>query len=90
MAIVFIATGIIYQFNRMSIGGYNFVCHIKTQSRFSMALPLADEQLTFDAAFYYMIVTICTVGYGDITPSSDFSRIVIGLFIIMIIVLVSK
>jgi Ion channel len=37
-----------------------------------------------------MIVTVCTVGYGDFYPLTDFSRIVIGIFIVLIIVLVSK
>lgn len=57
---------------------------------FTITLPIDGEVLTFDSAFYFMIVTVCTVGYGDISPSSDFARIVIGIFIILIIVLVSK
>ena len=57
---------------------------------FLINLPGEKEELTFDSAFYFMIVTVCTVGYGDIFPASDFARIVIGIFIILIIVLVSK
>ena len=57
---------------------------------FDIALPSEDEVLTFDSAFYFMIVTVCTVGYGEITPDSDSARIVIAIFIILIIVLVSK
>ena len=53
-------------------------------------MPNPDEKLSFDSAFYFMIVTVCTVGYGDIKPGSDLARIIIGIFIIMIIVLVSK
>lgn len=49
-----------------------------------------DQSLTYDAAFYYMVVTVTTVGYGDITPDSDFARIFIGLFILVILVLISQ
>lgn len=44
---------------------------------------------TFDMAFYFMVVTVVTVGFGDIYPCSDFSRIVIGCFIIIVLVLIS-
>lgn len=59
------------------------------QIGFNIEMATKDP-LTFDSAFYYMIVTVCTVGYGDISPTDDFARIVIGIFIILIIVLVSK
>lgn len=52
-------------------------------------MPDADAKLTYDAAFYFMVVTVTTVGYGDITPDSDFARIVIGFFIIVVLVLIS-
>ena len=55
-----------------------------------MSLPNDNEELTFDSAFYFMIITVCTVGYGDIHAGSDLARVVIALFIIIIIVLVSK
>lgn len=57
---------------------------------FVIDMPDPDETLTFDSAFYFMVVTVCTVGYGDIKPGSDLARIIVGIFIIMIIVLVSK
>lgn len=77
LAIVFISTGIIYSFNYLDIG-------------FEIVLPNPDEELKFDTAFYFMIITVCTVGYGDIFAGSDLARVVIALFIIIIIVLVSK
>jgi hypothetical protein len=57
---------------------------------FIIDMPDENEKLSFDSAFYFMVVTVCTVGYGDIKPGSDLARIIVGIFIIMIIVLVSK
>ncbi len=37
-----------------------------------------------------MIITVMTVGYGDIRPDETFSRIVIGCFIISMIIYLSK
>ena len=53
-------------------------------------MPNEGERLSFDSAFYFMIITVCTVGYGDIKAGSNLARVIIGIFIIMIIVLVSK
>ena len=39
------------------------------------------QRLTFLSAFYYILVTAATIGYGDITPSSEVSRAVV-IFII--------
>jgi hypothetical protein len=77
MAIVFISTGIIFSLSKLDI---NFV----------ISMPSEGEELTFDAAFYFMVVTVCTVGYGDIKPGSDLARCIIGIFIILIIVMISK
>ncbi|SFV75650.1 Potassium voltage-gated channel subfamily KQT; possible potassium channel, VIC family [hydrothermal vent metagenome] len=43
--------------------------------------PKSDINTLFEA-FYWSIVTISTVGYGDITPSSDIGRIVAVIVII--------
>jgi len=76
LAIVFISTGIIYSFNYLDIG-------------FVIAMP-TGEPLRFDSAFYFMIITVCTVGYGDLHASSELAMVIISIFIILIIVLVSK
>ena len=44
---------------------------------FKISMP-SNDKLTFDAAFYFIVVTVCTVGYGDIKPESDLARIIIG------------
>ena len=41
------------------------------------------ENLSFVNAFYYNIVTISTVGYGDIHPTNQASRIFAVLLIVM-------
>lgn len=41
------------------------------------------EQISFADAFYYNIVTMSTVGYGDIHPTSQASRMFAVLLIVM-------
>ena len=53
-------------------------------------MPTDNEKLTFDASFYFMIVTVTTVGYGDIKPDSDLARMIIALFIILMIIIITK
>lgn len=43
---------------------------------------------SFFVCFYYIIVTMATVGYGDFYPTSDYSRIVTIVFIVATMVLV--
>ena len=74
---MFISTGIIFSFANLDIG-------------FTMVLPDPIETLSFDSAFYFMITTVTTVGYGDIRAESDLAKFVIATFIIVIIVLISK
>lgn len=40
------------------------------------------EHWTWIEAFYYSVVTFMTVGYGDLTPSTDVSRLVASIFIL--------
>ena len=77
VALIFISTGIIFSLNSLDLN-------------FTFNLPIDKEVLSFDATLYFMIVTVCTIGYGDIYPNSSFSRIVISFFIILIIVVISK
>lgn len=53
-------------------------------------MPDMTISLTFDATFYYMIITIFTIGYGDYFPLTSLARAIIGLFIIIVIVIVSQ
>ena len=49
---------------------------------FKIKMPLDDEELTFDSALYFVLITITTVGYGDMSPDSTLSRIIVGIFFI--------
>ena len=46
------------------------------------ALFHAIEDWTWIESFYFTIATITTVGYGDIAPSNDGSRLITALFIL--------
>jgi hypothetical protein len=51
--------------------------------------PFSQENLNFIDAFYFMVVTSLSIGYGDITPVSGFSRILIITILFGFIVIVS-
>ncbi len=44
--------------------------------------------LTFYNSFYYIMVTVATIGYGDITPSTIAGKVVIIVFIVGSIILI--
>jgi len=45
-------------------------------------------RLSYFDAFYFIIVTVSTVGYGDISPSTTYSRSVVLLFIVASLVVI--
>ena len=40
------------------------------------------EKLSFVDAFYFSVVTLATVGYGDITPHTDIGKIFTAFYIV--------
>ncbi|CAK9111842.1 Two pore potassium channel a (Two K(+) channel a) (Calcium-activated outward-rectifying potassium channel 1) (OsKCO1) [Durusdinium trenchii] len=48
----------------------------------------AEFETTFLDAMYFVVVTLTTVGYGDIVPSNDETKIFVSLYIIVSLVLV--
>lgn len=47
-----------------------------------------DEHMTFGNALWFIIVTLSTVGFGDVVPESRFGQVVTAIFIIASIVLI--
>ena len=45
-------------------------------------------RMTYFDAFYFIIVTVSTVGYGDISPSTVYSRAIVILFIVASLVVI--
>lgn len=41
------------------------------------------EPFTWIQAFYFTVSTMTTVGYGDLVPSSDGTRLVVALYMIV-------
>ena len=46
------------------------------------------EDWTWVQAIYFATATITTVGYGDLVPTTDVSRLVVSLYVILCIPLV--
>ncbi len=38
---------------------------------------------TWEESFYFSVVTLTTVGYGDLTPDTGFQRIVIAIYVLI-------
>ena len=41
------------------------------------------EDFTLIQAFYFTVTTMTTVGYGDLTPTNDVTRLAVSLYILL-------
>ena len=41
------------------------------------------ESWTYAQSFYYSVATLTTVGYGDLTVTTDFNRIIAALYMLL-------
>lgn len=45
------------------------------------------EPFTWIQAFYFTVTTMTTVGYGDLVPSNDLTRLAVSLYILVAVTL---
>lgn len=48
------------------------------------------EPCTFHEMVYFTVVTLATVGYGDVTPKSEEGRVCVIVLIIIVLVVIPK
>ena len=46
-----------------------------------------EPTFTWIQAFYFTVSTMTTVGYGDLTPSNDFTRLAVSFYILLAVTL---
>ena len=49
-----------------------------------------ETEFNFDAAVYFCIITITTVGYGDMSPTTTYSRMIVGVYFLIAIIFYTK
>jgi len=65
------------------------VCLIIVYLAVSIGILCSKEPWTFIDALYFCVVTLTTVGYGDLTPSSDGSKIFVSFFALVSVGLIA-
>eukprot|EP00743_Colponemidia_sp_Colp-15_P009627 GILK01010530.1.p1 GENE.GILK01010530.1~~GILK01010530.1.p1 ORF type:complete len:1075 (+),score=161.66 GILK01010530.1:432-3227(+) len=68
--------------------GFVFYCDT-AYNNFNGGAQDGETAMDYFTAFYYIVVTSFTVGYGDITPGDNISRLLVIIIIMTMIVLVT-
>lgn len=54
-----------------------------------LALYFIDGQLNLFEILYFLVITLTTIGYGDISPSNDYSKLFVSLYTLCGLMLLS-
>lgn len=49
-----------------------------------------NGELNFHTSIYFVMVTLSTVGYGEITPISEFGKVIVMFVILVTIILIPR
>lgn len=64
-----------------------FACVYRILDRFTeidqFVVPAAQRAITFPEALYFSIITLSTVGYGEIVPATDLVRLIVSIQIML-------
>ena len=87
VAIIFLSTGLILELENQAYRQTFLASNSSDQSGFS-SIKGVFSLYQFHDMFYYMIVTLGTIGYGDITPSTDLGRFAIIVTILVMLAVI--
>lgn len=62
---------------------YIAICFLLCAVGLILTIPFDESQMTFIDILYFVFVTISTIGYGDITPTTPIGRLFIALMIFL-------
>lgn len=64
------------------------IMNIVEEMMSSAVLGFPEIELPFFSAFYFAMITVATIGYGDVSPSTELGKAVVVLFIILVLYII--
>ena len=64
--------------------------NLKWGLQLKIAESVGNSYFNFDQALYFLVATIASVGYGDIAPDNDYTRIFMAVVLVTNIIFISK